>query len=191
GERITIADLDVLNPYFRSREKAEELHRSGIDVFGGSLGNNNGQDVPHIDYGFLSRISAGERVIVDLAGGVMGLHTLPNVYDRLRDYEFLAVLNLYRPETNTADKMLNFIGELHSASRIRITGCVHNSHMLSHTTLELVLDAQDAVADVCARLDVPLRYTLLDRKIYEQVSGQLVSDEALVFDRLQLREAWQ
>ena len=191
GGRTTIADLDVINPYFRSREKTEYLREMGIDVFGGSLGNNTGQDVPHMDYGFLSRISAGERVIVDLAGGTLGVNALANVYERLKDYEFLAVLNLYRPETGSAGKMQSFIDALHDVCRIRVTGFVNNSHMMRETTAEHVLEAQAEIIKVCKATGLPLRYTILDRKIYDQISGQIVSEETLAFDQLQLREAWQ
>ncbi|MCL2852435.1 MAG: hypothetical protein FWE20_05295 [Defluviitaleaceae bacterium] len=192
--RTTIADLDTINPYFRSREKTEQLRAAGIDIFGGALGNNTGQDVPHLDYGFVSRISAGERVIVDLAGGTGGTGgtgALASVYSRLQNYEFLAVLNLYRPETSTAAKILCFINKLNATSRVSLTGFVNNSHMLRETTPQHILDSQDVILSVCEATGLPLRYTMLSRPIYEQISTQISSDEVLIFNHLQLRESWQ
>ena len=189
--RVTIADLDVVNPYFRSREKTEYLHAAGIDVFGGAQGNNTGQDIPHLDYGFVSRISAGERVIVDLAGGKIGLNTLANLYSRLQVYEFLAVLNTYRPQTCDAGKILCFINDLNAASRIGLTGLVNNSHMLRETAPSHILDSQKVILSVSESTGLPLRYTMLARQIYEQINTHIVSDEVLIFDQLQLRESWQ
>ena len=189
--RVTIADLDIINPYFRSREKSEQLSAVGIEIFGGSLGNDTGQDIPHLDYGFVSRISAGECVIIDLAGGVLGVNALANVYSRLEEYEFLAVLNLYRPETNTAAKILRFIEDLQAVSRINLTGFANNSHMLHETTPHHILDSQEVILSVCETTGLPLRYTMLARPVHEQISSRLQSDEVLVFDSLQLRESWQ
>ena len=192
GERVTIADLDVINPYFRSREREAYLNSAGIEVYGGSLGNNNGQDVPHLNYGFVSRIGGGECVIVDLAGGVMGVNALANVYSYLpKDYEFWAVLNAYRPETHTPAQMLSFIEQLQEKSRVPLTGLVNNSHMLWHTTTEHILSSQESIVQVSKTTGLPLKYTMLARPIYEQIAGQIVSEKVLVFDKLQLRETWQ
>ncbi|MCL2617262.1 MAG: hypothetical protein FWD96_06425 [Defluviitaleaceae bacterium] len=189
--RVTIADLDVINPYFRSREKARQLGEFNIEVFGGALGNNTGQDVPHLNYGFTSRIANGECVIVDLAGGVLGVNTLANVYAHLREHEFLVVLNLYRPETSSPAKMLTFIEQLREKSRIPITGLVNNSHMLRQTQPQHILDAQAAINEVSQATGLPIHYTLLSQQIYEQLPEPISFNEVLTFNTLQLREPWQ
>ena len=191
NERVTIADLDVINPYFRSREKEADLNSVGIEVFGGAVGNDTGQDLPHLNYGFTSRIGAGECVIVDLAGGVLGVNALANVYAYLKDYEFWAVLNAYRPETHTAAKMLKFIEQLQEKSRVPLTGLVNNSHMLWGTTAEHILHSQEAIVEVSKVTSLPFKYTMLARPIYEQISKEIVSEKVLLFDTLQLRETWQ
>jgi len=191
NERVTIADLDVINPYFRSREREKHLNSVGIEVYGGALGNDTGQDVPHLNYGFTSRIGAEECVIVDLAGGVLGVNALANVYSFLKDYEFWGVLNAYRPETYTAEKMLTFIEQLQERSRIQLTGLVNNSHMLWDTTAEHILSSQEIIVEVSKATNLPLKYTMLARPIYEQIAGRIASEKVLLFDTLQLRETWQ
>jgi hypothetical protein len=193
GEGVTIADLDVINPYFRSREKAHELATQGITIMGDSLGNNSGQDLPAVSFGFLSAVRRGENVIIDLGGGLTGANLLAACRDALlaSSYEFLCVLNLFRQETDSHRKMVDFVEGIFGKSGISVTGLVNNGHMLHHTTAEHVLASQNEVMEAAKILNLPLKYTLLKREIYEAVSCRIASEKVLIFDKLQMREEWQ
>ena len=191
GKRITIADLDVVNPFFRSREREKELTPLGIEVMGSALENHVAQDVPALSFAFLSRIRAGEDVIIDLAGGEVGLRLLANCYADIKAHNFFCVFNLYRPETDCADKMVAFCKQINAASRLSITGLVNNGNLLGQTEAGHVLQSQKAVLDVCRELNLPLAYTLVQEGIYEEIAGEIVSDKVLTFDKLQMRKEWQ
>jgi len=192
---VTIADLDVINPYFRSREKATLLARHKIDIMGNSLGNNTGQDLPAVSYAFTSRIIRGENVILDLAGGEIGVNLLAPCYNALAHcpapIEFLCVLNLFRPETNTVAKMVDFIRGINAVSKLHITGLVNNGHMLHDTTAEHILSSQKVVCEAAHVLEVPVRYTLIRRDIYDDIADNIKSYKVLTFERLTMREDWQ
>jgi len=191
---VTVADLDVINPYFRSREKVEELAGSGITVMGDSLDNNTGQDLPAVSYAFLSRVRKGENVIMDLAGGENGIKLLPSCYDAISKagaYEFLCILNLFRKETYTPQKMIGFVRKINGMGKLSITGLVNNGHMLHDTTAEHVLESQKAILEAAAVLGVPLKYTLVKQDIYNEISDEIKSEKVLVFDKLIMRESWQ
>ena len=191
---VTIADLDVINPYFRSREVAGKLAAHGITLTGDNLDLNTGQDLPAINLGFLSKIRAGERVIIDLGGGTSGARLLAACRDAILDakaYEFLCVINPFRPDMDTVDKIVEFVKSINLSTNMAITGLVNNGNMLHHTTAEDVLQAQDLVAQAAAQLNLPVAYTLLQKNIYEQVHTKIISNKILTFDKLQMRENWQ
>ncbi|MCL2397752.1 MAG: hypothetical protein FWC93_06755 [Defluviitaleaceae bacterium] len=194
GRGVTIADLDVINPYFRSREKAEWLAAKNITVMGDCLDNNTGQDLPAVSYAFLSRVRRGENVIIDLAGGENGLKLLASCYSAIEScpkYEFLCVLNLFRKETASVAKMVNFVHRINNISLLPVTGLVSNGHMLRDTTAEHVLESEQAAIEASRMLGVPLGYTMLRRDIYDGVRDKLASERILVFDKPTMREDWQ
>ena len=191
GQRVTIADLDIVNPFFRSRERAKGLTAFGIDVMGSAIENHVAQDVPAVSYGFLSRVRAGERVILDLAGGQAGLHLLAGCRDAIGAYEFLCVLNAYRPETDTAVKMADFCKGINDKSPFPLTGLVNNGNLLSHTDGGMVLASQKMVLEAARALGLPLKYTLVQEDVYRGIEADVVSEKVLTFVKPQMREDWQ
>jgi len=191
--KVIIADLDVVNPYFRSREKAEKLAPRGIEVMGDCLNNNTGQDLPAVSYAFLSHLRRGDNVIIDLAGGTLGLNLLASCYEAVRkiSYEFLCVLNLFRPETGSAEKMADFVREINAKSKIAVTGLVNNGHMLHGTTAEHVLASQAAILAAGKELNLPLKYTLVRQNVYDTIKSEIKSEKEITFDSMIMRESWQ
>ncbi|MCL2376719.1 MAG: ATP-binding protein [Defluviitaleaceae bacterium] len=192
---ITIADLDVINPYFRSREKETQLAAHNIEIMGNALDNNTGQDLPAVSFAFTSRIVRGDNVILDLAGGENGIKLLASCYNAIENskapYEFLCVLNLFRPETNDAAKMVDFVRKINAISKLSVTGLVNNGHMLHDTTAQHVLASQQAVCEAADVLGIPVRYTQLRRDIYEGIADKIASEKMLIFEKLAMRESWQ
>jgi len=195
NEVITIADLDVVNPYFRSREKETLLAAHNIEIMGNALNNNTGQDLPAVSFAFTSRIVRGDNVILDLAGGEAGIKLLPYCYNAIENskapYEFLCVLNLFRPETSSVAKMVDFVRKINAMGKLSVTGLVNNGHMLHDTTAQHVLASQQAICETADALGIPVHYTQLRRDIYESIAQEIKSDEVLVFEKLAMREDWQ
>lgn len=189
GAGVTLADLDVINPYFRSRERIVELSKHGITVESDHLGNNTGYDLPAVSFAFLSKVRAGENAIIDLGGGNAGARLLAYCQEAVLSvpHEFLCVLNPFRTDTDTADKMVDFLETINAASLIKITGLVCNGHLLHHTTAEDVLHSEKIVSQV----GMPIKYTMLRHDIYEQIGNKLLAEKAMVFDKLQMRKDWQ
>jgi len=189
-DKVYIADLDIINPYFRSREKAAYLKDFDIEIVGNALNNNTGQDIPAVSYSFLSLVSKGQNVIIDLAGSDNGMNLLAGCYDRFTDYELLCVLNLYRPETDSKEKMIDFIDGIHSICKLPVTGIINNSHMLHETEAEHILASQEVVLSVSEELNLPFKYTQIKRSVYDKIKDKILSD-SLIFDKPQMRESWQ
>ena len=193
GGRVTIADMDVINPYFRSREREDFLAQYGIDVIGSGIANRNIQDLPSLDFSFIPRVRQGENVIIDLAGGENGLKLLARCYDALKavDYEFLCVFNSFRPDSSSVEKMVGFAQDVNNFAQIKLTGLVNNGNLIRETSAKDVLDSQDAVLAAGLRLGLPLRWTMFSKKIYEQIADEVKSEQVMVFDEPLMREKWQ
>jgi len=201
ANKICIADLDVINPYFRSREKAEYLKGYDIEIEGNVTENSTGQDLPALSFAFLSRISQEQRVIVDLAGSANGLKVLASCYHMIKGYELLCALNLYRLDTNSKEKMIEFINTVNEFSRLPVTGLINTSHMLHETEAAHILESQEVIASVSEELNIPFEYTHIKRSVYDQImqmpsstevesASVIKSNEVLIFDKLQMRETW-
>ena len=189
-KKVVIADLDTINPYFRLREKVEDLRNHGIEVMGDHLDNNTGQDVPAVSFAFLSAINRGEHLIIDLGGGKFGINLLAACYESLQGYEFLCVLNAFRPETSDAKKMVAFVQDINDSSKINVTGLVSNGHLLHFTEAADVLTSQKEAVSAAALLNLPLSYILLKDEIYGQIKDEIKSEKVLTFDRIQMRQDW-
>jgi len=191
AKTVTIADLDVINPFFRSREREKELAPLGIETMGSVFENHVAQDIPALSFAFLSRIRAGQDVIIDLAGGENGMKLLASCYDAIGEYEFLCVFNMFRPETDTAEKMIDFCKSVNAISLLPITGLVNNGNLLAYTEAWHVLKSQEAVLAACKKLGLPLKYTLVQEDVYKEVFCNILSERALTFAKPQMRKGWQ
>jgi len=191
GENVTIADLDIINPYFRSRQKANYLNSLGINIVGSALSNHTGQDVPAVSFSFISEINKGNCVILDLGGGEQGVKLLASSYKFIKDYEFLCVVNLFRKETDNIQKMIDFISSINKTCPLKINALVNNGNLLQLTTPEDILKSQKEILQVANNFNIPLKYTLINSSIYESIKNKVVSQNVLTFNNLQMRDKWQ
>jgi len=187
---VKLADMDVVNPYFRCREKADILAEKGVQVIGNLTGNSGNQDLPAISGEVLRAVLAGERLVVDLAGSVIGLHALAMFRERLKEYEFWVVLNAFRLDSSTAQKCAEFIRAAEEVSGLKVTGIVNNSHMLRETKTGHVIKGLELSATVSEMLGIPVVYTFLKADIYNEIKEQILSP-VLTFNDMIMRETWQ
>ena len=191
GVKVSIADYDVINPYFRSREKAKFLLEYGIDILGNSTGNLTGTDLPALSANIASPILNNEYLIIDLAGSRNGLKPLAAMRDSLgNDFDFLCVLNAFRPETKSETLMINTVRSLEGYSGIKMNGIIHNSHLVHETTAADVLYGQDMVKAASGKLRVPVMFTQIKRDIYDEISDKIIG-RPIIFEKLAMRENWQ
>lgn len=191
GHPVTLADLDVINPYVRSREQEAHLATLGVQVVSSHLDNHTNQDMPALSFAFTDAMVRGEHVIIDLGGSTTGARVLPTVGKYVQSARFWCVLNAFRPETDKVDKMVQFIHDINKSSPIPINGLVNNAHLLAFTTSEHVLAGQDMVQQVGQQLNLPIVYTHGAELIVKPLADQLVSAQMLTFEQATMRQAWQ
>ncbi len=166
GEDVTLVDLDVVNPYFRSADYADVLTQNGVKVIGPNYANTN-LDTPSLPAAVRDVISEGSRVIVDVGGDDAGATALGVYSKTLLEVEpdMIYVVNRYRSMTTRADEAVQILGEIERTSRLKATCIVNNSHLKQDTTERTILDSMGFAEGVSDATGLPLRFTTAPRQL--------------------------
>ena len=155
--RLALVDLDIENPYFRSRERQEDLEAAGVRVYSDPFGGRNGSELQVITAAIFAPIQdEGCRVIIDCGGDQAGARIL-NQFSRhfKEDYQLLSVVNCNRPGTDTVEKAVRQIEEAQEATGLRVTGLISNAHMIRYTTAEDVINGWAFTQQVAEQTGIP------------------------------------
>ena len=177
-ERVTIADVDIVNPYFRTSDSKKQLEEAGIRLICSSFAGSN-VDLPALPadiYGITA--DREQTAIIDVGGDDRGALALGRLRDQIlseNNYEMLFVINRFRPLTRTAELTLEVMHEIELAGGIPFTAVVNNSNLGEETTAEDVLSSQAYADEVCALSGLPLKMTTVTHPLYEQLSGQITN----------------
>lgn len=160
GHRVQIADLDLVNPYFRCREARQLMEAQGIRVVvppGAQLWADLPIVLPEIR-GML-KPPAGTVSIFDVGGGDGGARALASFRRDVADgdYELWQVLNAKRPFTDSVAGCLEMRRAIESASRWTVTGLVVNTHLIDETTADIVRDGWRLACGVRSETGLPIR----------------------------------
>lgn len=164
GEDVTLVDLDVVNPYFRSADYADVLTENGVRVVGPNFANTN-LDTPSLPGAVRNVIAEGSRVIVDVGGDDAGATAL-GVYSRTladADPDVIYVVNRYRSMTTHAEEAVQILREIEATSHLRATCVANNSNLKQDTSEDTVLDSMGFAEEVASASGLPLRFTTAPR----------------------------
>ncbi len=189
-EKVAIADMDVVNPYFRSREKAEVLREQGIKVIYSSI-EGTALDIPAVTGEVETLIVGNEwNLILDVGGDNVGARALARHSKEIRpdDYDMFFVINAYRPETQNAEDVITHLQAVEKTTGIKVTGLVNNTHMMRNTTLEDVLFGQKVSEEVSKKLNLPIKYISCIEEVEKQLPQEL--KDICITTSLIMRENW-
>lgn len=191
GKKVALADLDVINPYFRSREKQELLESLGITVIASSLKGSLGSDLPAVASGVLGPLQDESwEVILDVGGDSVGARALGRYKSYLQEglYDMFCILNAHRPGTQDLAGSIEHIEAIETVARAKVTGLVNNTHLMRDTAVEDVLIGQKLMKEVSNKLNIPIKYV----STLEKVAQQLPKDmEGEIFPiKMYMREDW-
>lgn len=161
GRRVQIADLDIVNPYFRCREARDLMEAHGVRVVV-PPGAQAWADLPIIlpEIRGMLHPEDGVVTILDVGGDDAGARSLASFRTSIADgeYELWQVINAKRPFTSTVDGCLRMIRAIETASRWRVTGLAANAHLIDETTVHTIVDGWSLAAAVSARTGLPVRF---------------------------------
>lgn len=190
----TLIDLDVVNPYFRSREARALLENEGITVIGNSLGIDAGIDLPAIPGTVVPALSNGDRnVVVDLGGDPVGARALRQFRPSIptEDTAVLYVVNAYRPGNGDAAMTVASIRAIEGEIGMRCTGLINNAHLLAETTCAHLAHGQSVCEEVSAVTGLPIVYTTARVEVLEecQCAGVILAGKSIQLSGA-LRQGW-
>lgn len=163
GEKVTVVDLDIVNPYFRSADFAELFEKKGISLAAPLYANTN-LDIPALSFNIEDFMSTDGKVIVDVGGDDSGASALARYKEFLLqnadDIEGICVINMYRYLTVTAEEAVEFMREIENASGIPMSAIVNNSNLGEETTAETIENSSAYADEVCRLTALPLKYTV-------------------------------
>jgi len=162
GENVAVADLDIVNPYFRTKDSAERLAAEGIRLVVSDYANSN-VDFPAMPKEVYALVAERDcRVVMDIGGDDRGALALgryvPDILAE-NDYEMLAVVNAARPLTRTPQETVGVLREIEAACGLPFTGVVNNTNLGPDTTAADVIASCAYAEGVSAALGVPVRFT--------------------------------
>ena len=196
GKHVAIADLDIVNPYFRTKDSKAQLEREGIELVVSDFANSN-VDFPALPkeaYALFSnsqfensQFENSKIVIVDVGGDDRGALALGRYVDDIKaenDYEMLGVINASRPLTQTPEATVEVLREIEAASRLPFTGLVNNTNLGLETTAETVLNSLDYANKVAEILQIPVKMTTVAQNLAPTLEGKVPELFALDLQKL-------
>lgn len=168
GLDVSIADIDIVNPYFRTKDSEDELKKKGIEVISLPFANTN-VDLPALPAEVYSLVqNKSKYAVFDVGGDDRGAYALgryvPSILEE-NNYNMFFVANFYRPLTQTAEEALEVIREIESACAIPFTGIINNSNLGEETTAEDILRTAEEAEKLSRLSGLPLEMTTCDESI--------------------------
>lgn len=174
NKKVCIADLDIVNPYFRTKDSERELEENGITLICSQYANSN-VDLPAIpaeSYRLVQDKSCFG--VIDIGGDDRGAYALGRFADAIKaeeNYRMAFVLNRFRPLTSTVDDAIEIMREIELASGIKFNCIVNNSNIGAETTVDTVLDSLAFAEELSERTGLPIWLHTAEKSVAEKLSG--------------------
>jgi len=192
GLDVRLADLDLVNPYFRSREARTALAKLGIEIVLPPAEYMNA-DLPILSPAVAGMLRApSELALVDAGGDDAGATVLAALAHVLEGKEIrvLQVVNPYRPFTDTIQGCIKIRKEIEYASKLMINGIIGNANLIDATTPAEINYGYDFVRKLSKETSLPLEFITADRELIPRLDLKRFSCPVLPIFR-QLVPPWK
>lgn len=172
GKKVCIADLDIVNPYFRTKDSENDLKEKGITLICSQYANSN-VDLPAIpaeSYRLVQDKSCFG--VIDIGGDDRGAYAIGRFAEAIKsegDYRMAFVLNMYRPLTSTVHDTIEIMREIETASGIMFNCIVNNSNIGRETTAQTLLDSIEFANELSRLTGIPLWIHTAEKKVAESL----------------------
>ena len=176
GKKVCIADLDIVNPYFRTKDSQKELEAAGIDLISPQYANSN-VDLPALPAASYRLVQdKASYGIMDIGGDDRGAYALgrfvPSILEE-NNYRMIFVANACRPLTRTAEDALEVMREIEAACGLKFTDLINNTNLGSETTAETVLGAASYMEELSRLSGLPVFATTATYEVAAELTGKL------------------
>ena len=176
GKDVIIADMDIVNPYFRTKDSIDVLENNGIELISPEFANSN-VDLPALPQEMYRVVQDRSKyAVLDIGGDDRGAYALgrytPSILEE-NDYEMVFVVNFYRPLTTTPEEALEVMQEVSLAAGIKFTAIVNNSNVGWETTADDILATTKKVEQLSKLSGLPILFTTAEKQIAPLLSEKL------------------
>ncbi len=174
GKKVCIADLDIVNPYFRTKDSESELEERGITLISSRYANTN-VDLPALPAESYRLVQDRSIYgVMDIGGDDRGAYALGRFADAIKaegNYRMAFVINRFRPLTSNVEDTVEIMREIEAAAGLKFTCIVNNSNIGSETTKETVLESVDFAEQVGLATGLPIWLHTVEKRIVEEITG--------------------
>lgn len=178
GKKVCIADLDIVNPYFCTRDEKEYLESLGIKVIA------TPKEMANAELGTIpldTLVAFNDKsydVVLDVGGDDQGAVALGqyNRYFNMEEYDMYFVINTTRPFTKDALGVMEYIKDIEAASRLKVKYLVNNTNLSYETTIDHILEGQKVAEEVSKLTNIPLRYTVVREDLVDGVKDKIQNE---------------
>ena len=174
-EHLALADLDIENPFFRSRERQDALEGMGVKVYSDPFNGRNGSELQVISASVRAPLEdSGCRVLLDCGGDATGAMILNQFkkYFQPGAYQLLCVVNPYRPGSDTVEKAVEHIQHIENKTGLNTTYLVSNAHLIRQTALDDILYGWDFTSKISAVTGIPALCACCMESLAPQAEGR-------------------
>ena len=187
---VSISDLDIVNVYFRTREKRDFLQSKNIMPIDSSI-QATSLDLPAVSAQVTAPLTdKSYDYVIDVGGDDVGARVLGRFSHLVEkdDYDMFCVVNANREQTQTTSDVINHIRAIENSSKLKVTGLINNTHLVRETTIEDILKGQELVKEVSNITNIPIKYVTCLESLIPQLPTNLDGDVFPI--NLYMRECW-
>ena len=175
---LVVADLDIVNPYFRTKDSLQDFEKHGIGLICSEYANTN-VDIPALPAD-MYRLTTDKNLtaIIDVGGDDRGAYALGRLVPEIKaedNFQMLMVINGYRPLTPDAESTIEVMREIETACGLNFTGLVNNSNIGEETTAQNVINSLGYANEVSKASGLPIVMTTVKRELYDELKDKIDS----------------
>ena len=176
GHSTVIADMDIVNPYFRTKDSEKELNEAGIRLISSQYASSN-VDLPSLPQDLYNVIDdKSNYAVLDIGGDDRGAYALgryaPSILKE-NDYEMFMVINKFRPLTKDVQSTVEVMDEIQTACGMKFTAIVNNSNLGDETTAQDVFNSVEYAKSVAEATELPLKMTTVNETLYHELKDKI------------------
>lgn len=169
-KEIYIADLDVVNPYFRSREHFNYLKDKNIKVIGSYL-PELGADIPAVSAEVYSIFDRKDIIgIIDMGGNASGSLSFSSFKDNVYvdETDVFFVFNANRQENSTLEYVLSHLVSIETVLGLKATAIINNTHLMNDTYLDDIVKGEEIASELSEKRNIPVKFTCVNKEFYSK-----------------------
>ncbi|MFZ7103044.1 MAG: hypothetical protein ACOWWO_10395 [Peptococcaceae bacterium] len=171
GRKVTLVDLDIVEPFYTLRPLKKELEAKGLTILAWEtketygLGEAGNIIKPEMRWA----LRREGDIVLDIGYGVEGAKTLNLVEEKEKHPELriYAVLNIGRPITADKEEIIEYVKSLGP-----VHGIINNSHLGNETDVQFIQEGARVIGEAARELGLPVIATTVDYRLGEKIGAQ-------------------